>query len=88
MVVVGAWPLVRTTQYFQTTVLPKRPYLRIDLCRRVIQHHERQEVQPDGRVRSWAWVPEDGHYWRVVTEADGTLHSAFRDSGYRGAQQP
>ena len=41
---------------------------------------EATEVQPDGRVRYWRFVPELDKYLRVVTLEDGeTLHNAFPD---------
>lgn len=73
----------KTTRYFKEKVLVKRPHIRVDLCERVVKQAER-----DGRRRYWAWVPEDGHYWRVVTEPDGTLHNAMRDRTYRRRGKP
>lgn len=78
------------TPYFEKVVLvhPARTYLRRDLCEGVVRDAEKTEPQADGRIRHWAWVAEDGHYWRVVTLADGeTLHNAFRDRRYKGARR-
>ena len=36
----------------------------------------RRDIQPDGRIRHWVFVPELDKYLRVVTLADGvTLHN-------------
>lgn len=75
---------MRTTRYFEEQVLRKRPYLRREWCEAVIANPERVEVQPDGRVRYWGYVPELGKYLRVITEPDGSLHNAFPDRGYKG----
>jgi len=74
------------TEYFETKVLEKRPYLTKDMCIRVIQQAERKEMQDDGeRVRFWAKVEEfGGRYIRVVTLADEiTIHNAFPDRRYK-----
>jgi hypothetical protein len=74
------------TEYFETKVLEKRPYMTKDMCIRVIQQAERKEMQDDGeRVRFWAKVEElGGRYLRVVTLADEmTIHNAFPDRGYK-----
>jgi hypothetical protein len=45
----------------------------------------RVEVQPDGRIRFWGYIPAIGKYLRVVTLEDGkTIHNAFFDRRYRG----
>jgi hypothetical protein len=44
----------------------------------------RTEVQPNGRIRHWGYVPEMGQYLRVVTEPDGkTVHNAFFDRRFK-----
>lgn len=70
------------TEYFETKVLAKRPYLTREMCIHVVQHPLQKEVQEDGeRVRFWAAVPElSGRYLRVITLADEqTIHNAFPD---------
>ena len=60
------------TEYFETKVLVKRPYLTKDMCIRVVARHLKKEMQDDGeRVRFWAEVAElDGRFLRVITLAD------------------
>ena len=74
------------TNYFETKVLAKRPYLSKQMCVRVIRNPIRKEVQDDGeRVRFWGEVDElDGRYLRVVTLADEkTIHNAFPDRRFK-----
>jgi hypothetical protein len=74
------------TEYFETKVLAKRPYLTKDMCIRVIQNPLRKEMQDDGeRVRFWATVDDlEGRYLRVVTLSDEiTIHNAFPDRRYK-----
>lgn len=78
---------LRSTRYFREQVMRKRPYI-TEWCKLVMEHPAEREVQPDGRVRYWAYVPELGKYLRVVTLEDGeTVHNAFPDRGYREEQQ-
>ena len=74
------------TEYFETKVLVKRPYLSKAMCIQVVEAAIRKEVQQDGeRVRFWAAVAElGGRYLRVVTLADErTIHNAFPDRGFK-----
>ena len=44
----------------------------------------RREIQPDGRIRYWVYVPELDRFLRVVTLEDGeTVLNAFPDRGFR-----
>jgi len=77
-------PSVKVTRYFLEQVLRKRPYIRPEWCERVIQQPLKKEVQPDGRIRYWGYIPELGRYLRVVTLADGeTVHNAFPDRNFK-----
>lgn len=74
------------TEYFESKVLLKRPYLNKEMCIRVIEAHQKKEMQEDGeRVRFWAKVDGlDGKYLRVVTLADETtIHNAFPDRRFK-----
>lgn len=74
------------TDYFESKVLAKRPYLTKEMCIKVIEAPEKKEMQEDGeRLRFWAKSDElDGRYLRVVTLADAkTIHNAFPDRGYK-----
>lgn len=74
------------TEYFETKVLTKRPYLTKDMCIRVVENPQRKVVQDDGeRIRFWGQVEElEGRYLRVVTLSDeATIHNAFPDRRYK-----
>lgn len=44
---------------------------------------EHTEVEPNGRVRRWAYIQEAEKYLRVVTLEDGeTVHNAMFDRSY------
>jgi hypothetical protein len=48
----------------------------------------RWEVQADGRIRHWVFVPEFQRYLRVVTLADGeSVLNAFFDRDFQEAPQ-
>ena len=79
---------MKTTRYFEEQVLRKRVYLQREWCEAVLSSPLRTEPQPDGRVRYWALVPDEGKYLRVVTLDDGeTVHNAFFDRGFREGQR-
>jgi hypothetical protein len=56
----------------------------VEWCSAVLAAPLVREVQADGRIRHWAFVPELGRYLRVVTLSDGrTIHNAFPDRDFR-----
>lgn len=78
---------MKTTRYFEEQVLRKRPYIRREWCEEALRNPAYREVQGDGRVRYWIWVPELQKYLRVVTLEDGeTVHNAFPDRGFKEVQ--
>jgi hypothetical protein len=43
----------------------------------------RSEVEPNGRLRYWAYVVETGRWLRIVLEPAGeTLHNSFFDDPF------
>jgi hypothetical protein len=71
---------VKTTRYFEFVVRGRRPYLRVEWIGQVLDRPEHREVQGDGRIRRWGYIPELKRYLRVVTLPDGeTVHNAFPD---------
>lgn len=74
----------RFTEYFETSVLRKRPYLKKEWCVYVIENAVRSEPQEHNRYRFWAKVPELGdRYLRVITLSDRiTIHNAFPDRNF------
>lgn len=73
-----------TTRYFRELVLRKRPYLQLAWIESVLAAPIHREVQADGRVRMWGYIPALRRYLRVVTLEDGTVHNAFPDRDFGG----
>ena len=79
---------MRTTRYFEERVMRKRPYIRREWIERAIRDPVFREVQPEGRVRYWTFVPELGKHLRVVTLEDGeTVHNAFPDRHFKEVEK-
>jgi len=76
---------LRTTKYFDyVRQRSDRAIIREEWIKRVVEHSEYSEVQSDGRIRRWAWIPEVGKYLRVILLGDGeTVHNAFFDRSYK-----
>jgi hypothetical protein len=63
---------------------PDRSAIRDEHIRAALIAPSRRLTQPDGRVRHWAFIPELGHWLRVVLLEDGeTVHNAFLDRSFR-----
>jgi len=76
--------MMKTTQYFENSVMMRRPYLKTEWIEFVLSNPIRTEVQANGRIRRWAFISEASKYLRVVTEPDGeTAHNAFFDRRFR-----
>ena len=75
----------RFTEYFETEVLRKRPYLKKEWCVAVLEKPIRSEPQEHNRHRFWGVVPElDGRFLRVITLDDKvTIHNAFPDRRFK-----
>jgi hypothetical protein len=73
------------TNYFENEILRKRPYLTLEICRRIIKNPVKKEVESDGRIRFWGKLEElENKHLRVVTLEDGfTIHNAFIDRGFK-----
>jgi hypothetical protein len=58
----------RFTNYFETEVLRKRPYLKKEWCIAVVMNPVPSQPQQNNRFRFWAAIPElGGRYLRVET---------------------
>jgi hypothetical protein len=79
----------KTTAYFRNEVLRKRSYITLEMCRSVLKHPIKKEVQDDSRIRYWGkFHNEAGKYLRVVTLEDSeTLHNAFLDRGFKRREE-
>ncbi len=74
---------MKTSPYFANSVMQRRPYLTVAMCQAVVENPHRREVQTDGRVKFWGYVPDYAKWLRVVTLADEqTLFNAFFDRRY------
>ena len=75
----------RYTEYFENEVLRKRPYLKKQWCKKVLDDPVRSEQQEHNRFRFWGKIEElEGRYLRVVTLQDEvTIHNAFPDRGFK-----
>jgi hypothetical protein len=75
---------MKTTRYFEEQVLRKRPYIRREWCESALRQPVRREVQLNGRVRYWVWIPDIQKHLRVVTLEDGeTILNAFPDRDFK-----
>lgn len=74
---------MKTTRYFSEEVIVKRPYLKLEWIEGIIANPLKSEKQEDGRIRYWGYVVEIDRVIRVITLADGTVHNAFPDRGFK-----
>ena len=75
---------MKTTTYFRTSVMARRPYLKMEWIEHVLNNPIRTEVQSNGRIRHWGYIAEMNKYLRVVMESDGeTVHNAFFDRRFK-----
>ena len=75
---------MKTTSYFDVSVIARRPYLKPEWIELALRQPARIEIQDNGRIRYWTYIAEMGKYLRVVTEPDGeTVHNAFLDRGFK-----
>lgn len=75
---------MKTTSYFRTSVMARRPDIKAEWIEYVLSQPARTLIQANGRIRRWALISETGKYLRVVTESDGeTVHNAFFDRRFR-----
>ena len=84
--------MYNTTRHFREDVLTTRPYLKLEWCIFVVEHHVQKRAQADGRVQFWGFVSEmaevhphlKGRALKVVTLADEvTIHTAFPDRNFK-----
>ena len=73
-----------TTHYFRTSVMARRPDIKLEWIEFTLRNAIRTERQDNGRIRHWAYIVEKQKYLRVVTEPDGeTIHNAFFDRRFK-----
>ena len=78
-------PQYKFTEYFESLVWRKRPYISKAWCVRVLENSTRSEPQEHNRYRFWERIEErEGRVLRVVPLEDRfTIHNAFPDRGFK-----
>ncbi len=74
------------TRYFALSVMARWDRRMIDpiMILSVLNGPVRREREPSGRLRRWGYIPELGHWLRVVTLEDGeTVHNAMLDRDFQ-----
>ncbi len=73
------------TEYFlYTRERDDRKNVKMEWIEYVFYHPIFEEIQPDGRVRKWAYIDELGKYLRIVVLEDYlTVHNAFFDRNFK-----
>lgn len=62
---------------------PTRWDITVEMCERIVGEAEDSEMQDNGLVRFWGYVPELGYYVRVITIGDREwLVNAFKERNY------
>jgi hypothetical protein len=79
---------MKTTQYFEhVRKRPDRAIIKDEWINRVMDFPVKTEVQTDGRVKKWAWIPKRAKFLRVILLEDGeTVHNAFFDRSFKENQ--
>ncbi len=72
-------PDFETTEYYERQVRLKHPEILDEWVERVLEYPHYTEPQNGGRIRYYGFVPELGHWIRVIVEEDGTVHNRFVD---------
>ena len=71
---------MKATEYYRNSVLVRQPEL---ATKQALLEPVEAQVQLDGRLRHWIYVPEEKKYLRIVTLADGeTVHNGMFDSAF------
>lgn len=76
---------LKTTEYFNhMKKRPDRTGIKDEWILRVIHRPMKTMIQSDGRIRKWAWIPEEEKFLRVILLEDGeTIHNAFFDRSFK-----
>ncbi len=76
---------MKFTQYFlYTRQREDRTGIRMAWIKSAVANPLKTEIQQDGRIRKWTFIPETGKYLRIILLEDGfTVHNAFFDRGFK-----
>ena len=69
---------METTGYYDNVARYRHPEIEDEWVERVVNNPYHTEVQPDGRIRYYGYIPEAGKWLRVIVE-DGKLLNRFFD---------
>lgn len=78
---------MKLTRHVMDQLRGECSYIQLDWIAQIIEDPDMREVQPDGCIRFWGWVPypdrDNLHALRVVTLEDReTVVTAFVDSSF------
>ena len=76
---------MKRTEYFRHMRKRRdRAIINDEWILRVCRCPVKTEIQSDGRIRKWGWVPEEGKFLRVILLEDGeTVHNVFFDRSFK-----
>lgn len=76
---------LKFTDYFiDSRERPDRAAIRLEWIEETAHNPTEEQVQSDGRIRRWRFIPEADPYLRVVLLEDGvTVHNAFFDRRFK-----
>jgi len=77
---------MKFTGYFENVVRRRRPYLKNEWLEESLKNPIHTEIQPNGRIRRFIFLPEYNKYLRVVFEED-MVHNAFFDRRFKPRSQ-
>jgi hypothetical protein len=80
---------MKVTEYFAyRRQRPDRRQITDEYIVRAVDAPYRREIQSDGRIKLWGYVPEQDRYLRVILLPDDeTVHNAFFDRSFKEDQR-
>jgi hypothetical protein len=75
--------MFKFSKHFINDVLPKRPYLTLELLEEIITNPIKTEVQNNGWIKIWGYSSKYNKFIRVILLEDcETIHTAFFDRNF------
>ena len=76
---------MKITEYFKyTRSRPDKIGIKDEWIQQAIENPVEEQIQTDGRIRRWVWIPSENEFLRVVLLEDGkTVHNAFLDRSFK-----
>lgn len=72
---------IKFTEYFKNSVTKRRPEL-VEYVEFVLQNSVFEEIEEEGRMRYYAFIPELGIWVRLVEDMDGSIHNILTDADF------